>query len=69
MVLIKTTEEYRVENEQEATDLIEQFKNGQLAGNYEVVKSGYTLKTKKSKGEIVEAWYIVNITKSFNYED
>ena len=65
MQLIKRTEEYRVSTEGEATELIERFKEEQNQG-YEVIKSGYTLKTKKSKGEIVDSWYVVSITMNFD---
>ena len=69
MQLIKRTEEYRVESEGEATALIEKFKENQSSGGYEVTKSGYSLKTKKAKGVVVESWYIVSITMNFNLED
>lgn len=66
MQLVKKVEEYRVNTEEEATALIETFKNDQCAGGYEVIKSGYTFKTKKSKGEIVDSWYIVSVTMNYN---
>ena len=34
--------------------------------NYEVTKSAYTMKTKKSKGEIIDMWYIVTVTLNYD---
>lgn len=66
MQLIKRVEEYRVESEEEAVALIQKFKDEQIQKGYEVTKSGYTMKTKKSKGEIIDSWFIVSITMNFN---
>ena len=68
MQLLKRVEEYRVSTEQEAVDLIDSFKEKQSGGGYEVTKSGYVLKTKKAKGEIIDSWYVVSITMNFNLE-
>ena len=68
MQLLKRVEEYRVDTEQEAVELIDSFKENQSGGGYEVTKSGYTLKTKKAKGEIIDSWYVVSITMNFNLE-
>lgn len=63
--LVKTTEQYRVDSEAEAKKLIEEAK----------AESGYTLskysseyKCTKSKGEIVDDWYRVQLIKEFNQE-
>lgn len=66
MQLIKRVEEYRVESEEEAVALIQRFKDNQAQDGYEVTKSGYTMKTKKSKGEIISMWFVVSITMNFN---
>lgn len=66
MQLIKRVEEYRVESEEQAVELIQKFKDAQVQDGYEVTKSGYTMKTKKSKGEIIDSWFIVSITMNFN---
>lgn len=66
MQLIKRTEEYRVETEEEAIALIQKFKDNQARDGYEVTKSGYSMKTKKSKGEIISMWFVCNITMNFN---
>lgn len=64
-MLIKETLVYKVSNEQEADSLIEKFTNDQ--NGYKLTKSEKTYKTKKSKGEIIDEWYLVTITKA--YED
>lgn len=61
MYLIKKVETYRCETEQEADDKIAAVK----ASGVNVTKSTVTLKTKKSKGEIVDSWYICEITTTY----
>ena len=68
MLLTKRVEEYRVETEEQAISLIQKFKDGQHEGGYEVTKSGYVMKTKKSKGEIISMWFVCNITMNFEVE-
>ena len=63
--LMKTVDTYRVNDEEEAVQLIEEFKNRQLTDGYSLTKSGYVLKNKKSKGEIIDSWAIVTIERSF----
>lgn len=64
--LLKTTDVYRMDTEEEAIAAIEECKDGSTAGGYTVTKSGYVLKTKKSKGEIVDAWTVVTMEKTFD---
>lgn len=64
-LLMKTTDVFRVDTEEEAMAMIEDFKEKQTEGGFNVSKSGYVLKTKKSKGEIVDAWYICTIERTF----
>lgn len=64
-ILMKTTDVYRVDDEEAAMRLIEEFKDNQTAEGYTVTKSGYVLKTKKSKGEIIDSWMIVTVERSF----
>jgi hypothetical protein len=45
--------------------MIEEAKDKQVEKGYSLTKSGYTMKTKKSKGEIVEITYKVSLEKSF----
>ena len=63
--LIKVTEQYRCDTEAEARTLIEEAKQNH---QYTVVKSSNEIKTLKQKGEIVDEWRRVMITKEFNVE-
>ena len=65
-MLLKTTEVYRADNEEEAVQMINEYKDRQLTEAYTLTKSGYVLKTKKSKGEIIDTWAVVTIEKTFN---
>lgn len=64
--LLKTLDTYRVNDEEEAVRLIEEFKNNQATGGYSLTKSGYVLKNKKSKGEIIDSWAICSIERTYN---
>jgi len=64
--LLKKTEVYRVDTEEEAMSMIEDAKDGQMNGGYTLTKSSYVLKTKKSKGEIVDQWFITTTEKTFS---
>lgn len=63
--LIKTTEVYRCDSEYEANELIKEAKE---SGLYTVTKTSSEIRTVKQKGEIVDEWRRVTITKSFNDE-
>ena len=63
--LIRTTEVYRCDSEHEAVDLIEASKKDP---NYTVTKSSSEIKNSKLKGEIVDEWRRVTITKDFTSE-
>ena len=65
-MLLKTTDIYRVDDETEAVEMIQNYKNNQTTDSYTLTKSGYVLKTKKAKGEIVDSWAVVTIEKTFN---
>ena len=64
-LLMKTTDVFRVDTEEEAMAMIEEAKEKQTSSGFSVSKSGYVLKTKKSKGEIVDSWYICTIERTF----
>lgn len=64
--LLKKTEVYRVDTEEEAMNMIEDAKDGQMNGGYTLTKSSYVLKTKKSKGEIIDQWFITSTEKTFS---
>ena len=63
--LLKTTDVWLTENEEEAMEMIEDAKNQSATGGYTVTKSGYTAKPKKWKGEILYIEYKVTIEKTF----
>ncbi len=63
--LIKTTEVYRCDTEKEANLLIEEAKK---SNRYTVTKSSSEIRSTKQKGEIVDEWRRVTITKTFNEE-
>ena len=63
---MKTTDVYRVDTEEEAVSMIEEAKDQQIKDNYTLTKSGYVVKTKKSKGEIVDMWMVVTTEKTFS---
>ena len=65
MQLLQETKRYRVDDETSAIKLIEKFKADAAQEGYEVKKSSYTMKTKKSKGEILDVWYVVDVTLSY----
>ena len=65
-ILLKTTDVYRVDDEDEAVRLIEDFKSRQNSEAYSLTKSGYVLKNKKQKGEIVDEWAVVTLERTFN---
>lgn len=67
MILMKRTEVYRVADEDAALELIEDTKRAQIEGNYQLTKSSYVLKTKKSKGEIVDSFALVTLEKTYDY--
>ena len=66
MQLLTEVKTMRVEEEDAAIALIEDFKSKAAAGSYEVTKSSYAMKTKKSKGEVIELWYIVTVTLNYD---
>lgn len=63
--LIKTTEVYRVETEEEAKKFIEEQKQNDA---YEMIKYSSEYKTKKAKGEIEDEWFRVTLVKNFDDE-
>lgn len=65
MRLLKVTEEYRAESELEAKELMETIRNEASTKGYSVGASGYTYKSKKPKGEIIDEAWIVKIVKTF----
>lgn len=63
--IMKQTDEIRVETEQDAKSLIESFKQKADEGGYEIASYAATHKEKKSKGEIIDSYYVVKIVKKW----
>lgn len=63
--LIKTTETYRVANDAEAKQLIEEAKSDKT---YTLLKYTSENKEHKTKGEVDDMWVRVNLVKVFNKE-
>lgn len=60
--LITTTEMYRADNELEAQQLIEDAKQESA---FNLVKYTSQKKERLSKGELIDEWYRVTLTKQF----
>jgi hypothetical protein len=64
--LIKTVETYRAESESEAQTFIDEQKDRANSGEFELKKYVTEKKQVKSKGEVVEEFYLVTVTKNFD---
>ena len=60
--LIEVTEKIVVDTEDEAIQLIDRARND---SSYELKKSGYVAKTKKSRREVIATWFTVTLVKSY----
>lgn len=72
MKLLKTTIEERAYSEDEAKNILEEFRRKANEEGYIVGANGYTYKSKKKKGEVVaEGWQVkcVKIHADFWEED
>lgn len=63
--LISTVETYRVDSEAEAAALIEEAKKSH---KYTLAKYSSVYKERKQKGEVIDAWHRVSLTKVFDDE-
>lgn len=63
---IQITEIYRIDTENEVQNFIEEQKASAEEQGYIFKSCSYTLKEKKSKGDIIDSAYQVKITKDFN---
>lgn len=61
--LVSTTETYRVDTESEATKAIEEAKQD---GSYVLGKYTSEHKERKSKGEVIDEYWKLTLTKLFN---
>ena len=64
--IMKQTDEIKVDTEEQAEALVESFKEKASQEGYEITNYSINLKEKKSKGEIVDSWYIVKIVKRWS---
>lgn len=65
MIKLKETIEYRVDSEDGAIRFIESERKGAADKGYTVTKAAYSLKQKKSKGEVIDQGYLVTITYEY----
>lgn len=63
--LISTVETYRVDTEEQVEQIFEEAKN---ATEYTLSKYGCTYKELKQKGDVIDDWYRVTLTKVFTNE-
>lgn len=63
--IAKITEEWIVNNEEEAKALIEQCKAKENEEGYELTSYKMVKKDKKSKGEIIDSWIVVSLVKKW----
>lgn len=63
MRLIEQTDKYVVDSEQAAVGLIQAFRDKAEEDGYILGASGYTYKTKKAKGEIIDEAWVVSVKK------
>ena len=66
MEIMKQTDEIRVDTEEEAKALIDDFKNKAIQGGYEIASYSSNKKDKKLKGEVVDEWVVVKIVKKWS---
>ena len=65
MRLLKVTEEYCADSEQEAREAIENFRKESLEKGYVLGACGFTYKDKKSRGEIISEAWILKVVKIY----
>lgn len=65
MRLLKVTEEYRAESEQEVKEMNEQFKSEAKSKGYILNAFSYTKKEKKKSGEVIDDGYLVKVAKVY----
>lgn len=66
MRLLKETIELRADSEIEAKEIIENYRKNAAEEGYTIGAAGYTYKTKKAKGEIVDEAWVCKIVQNFS---
>lgn len=65
MIVLKETLEYKVNSEEEAKMAMEAERQRAKESGYILSKAGYTLKEKKSKGEVIAVAYVVTAVRVY----
>lgn len=60
--LTQVVETYRVDNEDQVLQMIEEAK---ASNKFTLVKHSSQYKERKQKGEVIDAWYKLSLTKQF----
>lgn len=63
--LVQVTETYRVDTEDQVIKMIDEAKEDR---RFTLVKHASQYKERKAKGEVIDAWYKVSLTKQFTDE-
>jgi hypothetical protein len=63
--LIEVTEIYRVDSENEVENLVNEAKQSNM---YTLSKYNCVSREQKAKGEVIDSWYKVSLTKKFTEE-
>ena len=65
--MTKETLTFRIDNEEEAMALVESYKANQSVDGYTLLKYKNDYKSKKDRktGEIVDEWWMVEVTKGY----
>ena len=66
MRLLKETLELRADSEESAKECIEQYREEAKEKGYTITAAGYTYKSKKAKGEIIDEAWICKIVMQFS---
>ena len=66
MRLLKETIELRADTEIEAKEIIENYRKDAAEKGYMIGAAGYTYKTKKAKGEIIDEAWVCKIVQNFS---
>lgn len=67
-ILMKKTETYRVETEDQAMKMIEDYRQSAREDIFEVKTAKYVKKEKKQKGEVIDSFFLVTIELVYDYE-
>jgi hypothetical protein len=65
-ILMKKVETYKIDTMENAEKFVETVKKDPDHDGYEVKSYKIVKKEKKSKGEIIDEWYVVEVSKVWN---